>query len=271
MSPVLFKMVYAGWIWAVLHLVILQQIASVLGCWWQFEPGMTWQWQLTSPLDLTYEVEMYDVDLYDTYKPQFDYLKKSHILVVCYISVGTWENWRPDAHSFPNSTLGKPLSKWPGERWLDIRSPDVKRIISQRIELARRRGCDGIEPDNIDAYENDNGLGLTANDQLQYNIWLSVEAHSRNLSIGLKNDPNQAAKLEKYFDWALTESCMKYKECDLFKPFIQNNKAVFHVEYVRNRSRGKRVKQTVCKRITKGFSTLIKLRRLNAWRLSCDS
>ncbi|MFQ5739279.1 MAG: endo alpha-1,4 polygalactosaminidase [Acidobacteriota bacterium] len=32
--------------------------------------------------------------------------------VICYISAGSWESWRPDAGQFPSYLLGKPLSGW---------------------------------------------------------------------------------------------------------------------------------------------------------------
>lgn len=246
-------------------------IQVAYSCWWQFEPGMTWQWQLTGKLNLSYDVEMYDVDLFDTTQEELDNLRKSHRLIICYMSAGTWENWRPDAHSFSNDSLGNSLDRWPGERWVDIRHPEVRRIMSSRIELAAQRGCDGIEPDNIDGYSNENGLGLTAEDQLHYNIWLTIEAHSRNLSIGLKNDVEQIDQLESHFDWAMSESCLKYHECHYFKRFLQNNKAVFHVEYMKRKSRAQQLKTIVCQETPKGFSTLIKHRNLSQWSLACET
>lgn len=45
--------------------------------------------------------------------------------------------------------------------------------MGRRLDKAVTRGCDGVEPDNVDGYTNHNGLGLTAADQLSYNIWLA--------------------------------------------------------------------------------------------------
>ena len=39
------------------------------------------------------------------------------------------------------------------ERWLDIRHPRIKTIMSKRFNYAKKVGCDGIEPDNSAAYE----------------------------------------------------------------------------------------------------------------------
>ena len=62
------------WLSVLLIAWISDQVA--LSCWWQFEPGMTWQWQLTGKLNLSYDVEMYDVDLFDTTQQELDNLRK---------------------------------------------------------------------------------------------------------------------------------------------------------------------------------------------------
>ncbi len=46
--------------------------------------------------------------------------------------------------------------------------------MSARMDLAKTKGCDGLEPDNVDAYENDLGFKLTSNDQIAYNTWLAL-------------------------------------------------------------------------------------------------
>lgn len=40
--------------------------------------------------------------------------------VVCYISIGTYEEWREDADDFPAAAIGSPMEDWDGENWLDI-------------------------------------------------------------------------------------------------------------------------------------------------------
>ena len=50
--------------------------------------------------------------------------------------------------------------------------------MQRRLDRAVSRGCDGVEPDNVDGYSNHNGLGLTAADQLTYNKWLARGGHS---------------------------------------------------------------------------------------------
>lgn len=194
--------------------------------------GMTWQWQLDQPIDQSFDVDMYDIDLFDSDSRTVGALHSQRRIVVCYISVGSWEEWRPDAGQFPESVVGKNYDGWPGEKWLDIRQIDLLApIMRARFDECKAKGFDGIEPDNIDAYTNDTGFQLTYEDQLAYNTWLAKEAHSRGLSIGLKNDPDQVADLLPHFDWALTEDCFAEGWCELMLPFIEAGKPVFAAEY----------------------------------------
>lgn len=200
--------------------------------WWAPAPGISWQWQLSGEIDTSIAAEMYDVDLFDAPQTVINELHARGRIVICYFSAGSWENWRPDAHQYPAEALGKPLEGWEDERWLDIRQIEaLSPILTHRLDLARQKGCDGVEADNVDGYINDTGFPLTAQDQLDFNIWIAEQAHARNLSVGLKNDLNQIQALLPYFDWMLNEQCFEYDECSFLLPFIQAGKAVFGVEY----------------------------------------
>jgi hypothetical protein len=200
--------------------------------WWVPSPGSSWQWQLSGEIDTSIEAEMYDLDLFDTPQRVIDQLHSAGRTVICYFSAGSWENWRPDAQAYPAEILGKPLEGWQDERWVDIRQVDaLEPILVGRLDLAAQKDCDGVEADNVDAYANDSGFPLTAQDQLDFNRWLAGQSHARGLSIGLKNDLDQIPDLLPYFDWALNEQCFEFDECNLLLPFIQSNKAVFGVEY----------------------------------------
>jgi hypothetical protein len=88
--------------------------------------------------------------------------------------------------------LGKDLEGWPGEKWLDVRRLDVLGPIMQaRLDLALQKRCDGVDPDNMDGYQNESGFPLTSQDQLAYNIWIAGQAHASGLAVGLKNDLGQ--------------------------------------------------------------------------------
>jgi hypothetical protein len=224
----------------------------------------SWQWQLSGKMNQSYDVDMYDIDMFETDASIVNSLHDQGRKVICYISAGSWEEWRPDANLFPTSVIGKPLAGWPGEKWLDIRRIDILGpIMKARLDLCREKGFDGVEPDNVEGYANNTGFPLTYQDQLDYNIFLANEAHARGLSIGLKNDLDQIPDLLPFFDWALNEQCFEFKECEKLLPFINNGKAVFHVEY-------KLGLKKFCTEANKmNFNSLKKRRNLKAWRKAC--
>ncbi|UTW09899.1 endo alpha-1,4 polygalactosaminidase [Pseudomonas benzenivorans] len=175
--------------------------------------------------------QLYDIDLYDTSAQTIGDLKAVGRIVICYFSAGSWEDWRPDAASYPSAALGAPLADWPGERWLDIRRADVRALLAKRMDLAVSKGCHGVDPDNVDGYSNPNGLQLTAADQLDFNRWLAREAHARDLAVGLKNTVDLLPQLVDDFDFAVNESCYAYQECDGYRLFRQQGKPVLIAEY----------------------------------------
>ncbi len=213
---------------SLLSLALYGQTPSI----WRPPQQVNWQWQLTNPVDLNVDAQVYDIDLFNNDASVVQALHDKGRKVICYVSVGTYEGWRPDAAQFPESVKGAILPDFPNERWLDIRNlAALKPIIDARFDMCKAKGFDAVEPDNVDAYTNKTGFPLTAADQLAYNTYLANAAHARGLSVGLKNDLDQVAQLQPLFDWALNEQCFQYKECNLLMPFINAGKAVFEVEY----------------------------------------
>jgi hypothetical protein len=152
---------------------------------------------------------------------------------ICYLSAGTFEPWRPDAASFPDSIKGRAVGGFKDEKWLDIRQTSVLLpIMDARVTKCRQAGFDGVEWDNVDAYSNRSGFPLTAADQLFYNASLANLAHAHGLTVALKNDVEQLVDLGPYFDYAINEQCQQYSECGGYTTsFIGQGKAVFQVEY----------------------------------------
>lgn len=232
---------------------------------WSPAPGTSWQWQLSGAIDLSVDARMYDVDLFDAPVATIDALHGAGRIVICYFSAGSYEEWRTDADRFPAEAIGNPLEGWPGERWIDVRAAAVRAIMRDRLDLAVEKGCDGVEPDNTDGYENDDGLGLASGDALDYLQWLAGEAHARGLSIGMKNTLDHVEALVDVFDWALNEECFAYAECDRMLPFVRAGKAVFQVEYG-----DATLADQVCPRANGlDLDTLIKGWDLDAWRIAC--
>jgi len=225
----------------------------------------SWQIQYTGEeLDTSLNVDVFNLDLFDTPSATFETLRSRGVFVMCYFSAGSYEDWRPDASSFPDEVLGKDMEGWPGEKWLDIRRIDLLApIIEARLELALERQCDGVDPDNINGYTNDTGFPLTAGDQIAFNVYLSGAAHQRGLAIGLKNDLEQIPELVAHFDWIINEECFSYSECELLLPFAQAGKPIFVIEYELQPA-------DFCPQALElGFNALHKHWELDAYRVDC--
>jgi hypothetical protein len=235
---------------------------------WHPQPGMTWQWQLTGTVNTTYDVDAYDIDGFDNDTAVVDSIHDTGAKAICYISAGSWENWRSDAQDFPNYVKGR-KNGWPGEKWLDIRQIDVLRpIMAKRMNMCVSKGFDAIEPDNIDGYANRTGFPLTYQDQLAYNRMLASEAHERGLAVALKNDTEQVPDLVGDFDFAVVEECYKYDECSAYSPFIKAGKPVLQAEYTNN---GTTLSQFCPRSKRLGFSGILKRLSLGEWRRSCTT
>lgn len=237
----------------------------VAGARGELPPQLQWHIQYSGMLEIKDGVELVDIDLFDTSAPQIAELHRRGLYVVCYFSAGSYEDWRPDAASFPVSLLGKDLAEWPGERWLDVTHLDlIMPILENRLDLAVEKGCDGVDPDNVDGYQNDSGFSLQPEDQLSFNIELAEAAHSRSLAIGLKNDLEQIPALVSYFDWAMNEECFSYDECDLLMPFVQAGKPVFIIEYALE-------PEVFCPQARQfGVNALLKAIELDAYSVDCS-
>lgn len=195
--------------------------------------GTSFHLQLQGQVNLDTPAKLYDIDLYDTTEATITTLKNQGKIVICYFSAGSYEDWRIDAALFPKAALGNNLDGWPGEKWVDIRNAGVRKIMADRMSLAKKKGCDGVDPDNVDGYTNKPGFPLTMADQIDYNKYLAATAHSKGLLIGLKNATDQVTALVDYFDFSIVESCNVYNECARYSPFIAQNKAVLLAEYTK--------------------------------------
>ncbi|RGP77982.1 hypothetical protein FLONG3_3939 [Fusarium longipes] len=250
---------------------------------WQPEVGASWQIILLKPLEIsdpdniTPDVDIFDLDLYDNEASTFTTLKKAGKKVICYFSAGSYEDWRDDKDDFHKADLGSPLDGWPGERWLKLSSKNVRSIMKKRIKMAAEKGCDAIDPDNVDGFQNENGLKLTKNDTIDYVKFLSETAASFNMSTGLKNAGSVISDVISDVHFSVNEQCVEYSECDTFAQFIDHDKPVFHIEYPKGAPGHVSTKTvgSICSRKgkadgSKDFSTVIKKMDLDKWVEYCD-
>jgi len=238
-------------------------VGNLAGRWWAPAPGQALQWQLSGALDLTVDAPLYDVDGQSTPAATVAELHRRGRRAICYVSVGSWERYRPDAGAFPAAVVGRPLADYPDESWLDVRRLDLLAgPLTRRLDECRAKGFDAVEPDNVDGYQNDSGFPLSAADQLAFNRWVAAAVHARGMGVALKNDPDQVAALAGAFDFALVEECRRYDECDAYRPFVAAGKDVLHVEYTDSWPASR-----PC--AVPGFSSMRKHRDLDSWRAPC--
>jgi hypothetical protein len=235
---------------------------------WIPHPGTSYQIQYDGRLDLRVPAAIYDLDGFQTRPSVVAQLHRMGRRVICYIDVGTWERWRRDAGQFPKSVLGKRDGPWPGERWLDIRARSIlEPIMGARFDLCRRKGFDGVDPDNIDGYQNDTGFPLTATEQLTYDEWVARAAHARGLVVDQKNDNNQVKQLSKFFDFAVLEQCYVQGWCHQFDVYSRSDRLVVDVEY---NVRRQQFLDKPCRGAAHNDDTAIdKKLELTAWIITC--
>lgn len=176
--------------------------------------------------------------------------------MIGYIDAGGGESFRPDFpqyQSFNSSCggclFGKPISGFRNEFWLNINNnvfghdPNdpagttesaqefILEEVAARLARVKADGFDGVEFDVVDSWENNTGLRISADTQLQFNTQLANMAHQQGLSAALKNDVEQVPNLLPYFDFAINEQCQQYRECATLQPFLNAGDAVYQVEY----------------------------------------
>lgn len=235
--------------------------------WWRPTVGLTWQWQIgNNDIDTSIEADVYDIDLYAD-QSIIDELHAKGRKVICYMSVGSYEDWRPDKDRFPQEVLGREYDGWKGEKWLDIRQIDkLAPIMLARLDLCKAKGFDAVEPDNMEIHTNDTGFPITYDDQLKYALWLADESHNRGLAIGVKNASDQVKDLLKHFDFAITEDAFYYGWAEEMKPFSEAGKPVFAAEYTDLPGDF----AAFCEQSKKlNFNTILKHRGLDAWLQTC--
>ena len=243
------------------------------GSLWSPTASTSWQIELAHPLtNITFNASVYDIDLFENNASTISTLHDQGRKVICYFSAGSYEKWRPDAGTFSNKTdLGNPLDGWAGEWWLQTNSTNVRKIMLSRLDMAVAKGCDGVDPDNVDGYANDNGVGLTQADAVNYVNFIADAAHARNLSVGLKNAGEIIPQVLGRMQWAVNEQCIQYEECDKWHPFVEVGKPVFNIEYPDGAPNvaAQKVDSICSNSDAKGFETLLKEMDLNDWAKAC--
>lgn len=167
-----------------------------------------------------------------------------------------------------------------------------------RIRLAKRKGCDAIDPDNVDVATNDNGKNLTQADAIAFIKKIANESHRQRMAFGLKNAQDTLTQVMNITDFAVNEQCAQEEDgvqgCASYGNFTKLGRPVYHIEYTNYTTNPTTLELNLCSSspalsnltsdairdqlclkgyentIGKGFSTVIKNMGLDEWVLYCD-
>mmetsp|Transcript_7709 Transcript_7709/g.13533 ORF Transcript_7709/g.13533 Transcript_7709/m.13533 type:complete len:364 (+) Transcript_7709:191-1282(+) len=201
---------------------------------------------------LGYQIMLVDPDFDGNLIPILKARKNT--IVMCYLSVGTIEPYRPYFQSLSPEKLEKwqslsmgSVKHFDNEMYLDIRQEETLiPLIRERLEILKSQGCDAVEPDNLDCYQAGACAGQwkswTRRRKLQqsalYAIQIAQMAHELDMAITIKNSLELYAYpgILEVFDGAAVSNCVFYKECDIMRVWDILDKLVMGTEY-RNREK----------------------------------
>lgn len=231
-----------------------------------YSPGVdsSWQAQLQGSVDTNLAVDLFYLDADDAGPATLRQIRAQGDHLLCYLSAGTFEPWRPDAAEFPASVIGGPLTDHPDERWLDFRDASVLALMRARIARLASVGCEGIDPSSIDTSV-DPGFAITEADALGYARWFAEEIHAQGMSAGLSSRETWVDSLNDAFDWALAVDCLASTGCVGFEPVREREHAVLLVEF----GDQSRVAEVCPAAATLGFDALLKTPTFDAFRIGC--
>lgn len=228
--------------------------------------GVSWDWQLQAPLDLGVPVDVLALDPDEVSAAEVAALSARAVTTVCYVSVGTLEDWRDDADRFPAALVGRAYDGWPGERFLDIRAgAQLLPIMAARFRHCAEMGFDAVEPDNIDLHVNDTGFPLTPADVVAWFTELAAVAHDLGLLVAQKNAPDLTAELAPFADFAIAEDCFAEGWCADLAIYPRTGRALLAAEYGA-------ASDSICTAAAQlGASVIFKRRDVTRWRRVCPS
>jgi hypothetical protein len=134
-----------------------------------------------------------------------------------------------DTHGDPVADPG-----WPDEMILDISNTGnrvaIAKIFGETIAGCASAGFDAVEFDNLDSWTRSDGA-LTEQNAVEMASALVDVAHTSGLAAGQKNSAelSERGRDEIGFDFAVTEECAQFDECDVFRNVYKD--AVIDIEY----------------------------------------
>jgi len=251
---------------SILAVLVVTMSEAAKGASWKPATGMSWQIQLSGSnysglIAAKPQVVIVDMDVVSKFKAQADKagFRRSAYKLVCYFSIGTYEPGRVAADKLRGLDwkkletsvggggklyAGKLAPPFQEELWLLLNTSEVRRALvgfmSARLDGAVSAGCDGVDMDNVDAYDNVKPAGrVTVQHELAYVGAMMTAAHSRGLAAGLKNALDLLPKtlpdgqsVVATMDWYVNERCAAFKECGAYRQAgVPATVPVWSIEY----------------------------------------
>ena len=161
---------------------------------------------------------------------------------VCYVNVfqtqpGDLDAWRETPDLLLRDEDGEPVADlgWPDEFLLDTSTSDrrerIAEVLTETIDRCAQAGFDAVEFDNLDSYLRSDEA-LTSDDNLALATDLVALTHERGMEAAQKNTVEEAerGREEVGFDFAITESCGAWSECDGYTR-VYGEENVLAIEY----------------------------------------
>jgi Glycoside-hydrolase family GH114 len=159
---------------------------------------------------------------------------------ICYVNgfqtqPGDNQRWLDESpHLIAKDENGDPIldEDW-GEYLLDTgteeKRQELLRVVEPWIIGCKTAGFDAVEVDNLDSYSRSYGA-LTEDNNVAFIAMLADVAHEHGLAIGQKNSAELLARRsEMKTDFAVSEECNTWDECDVFQEAYGD--LVFIIEY----------------------------------------
>jgi hypothetical protein len=161
---------------------------------------------------------------------------------ICYVNAFQTQPQEADlwlserAELLLRDTNGDPVIDpgWPDEMILDISTTDnrvaIADVFGETIAGCASDGFDAVEFDNVDAWTRTDGA-LSEQNSIEMATALVDIAHAEGLAAGQKNSAElgERGRDEIGFDFAVTEECAQFNECDVFRNVYKD--AVIDIEY----------------------------------------
>jgi len=77
--------------------------------------------------------------------------------------------------------------------------------MTSRFSLAASKGCQAIDPDNMQVYESDSGFDISKQQQVAYNVAILDAIRSKGMMGGIKNAGAQVQDLLPLAEFAVSE------------------------------------------------------------------